>query len=109
MPARENIWVQASSSQASAASSHETWFWAKPSSNRLRSPVSFVPDPVLAAGPPAVPQLEVGELAFPGVGGDGGEPVAVEVGEPQLGSGVRRSLRTMTRIPAGRRKGRAAR
>src|SRR6516164_9830266 len=35
-------------------------------------------DPVLAAGPPAVPQLQVGELAFLGVGGEGGEPVAVD-------------------------------
>ena len=43
-----------------------------------------IADAVLAAGPAAVPQLQVRELAFPGVGGEGGEPVAVDVGEPQL-------------------------
>jgi hypothetical protein len=31
-----------------------------------------------------VPQLEVGELAFPRAGGERGEPVPVDVGEPQL-------------------------
>ena len=60
-----------------------------------------VPDAVLAAGPAAVPQFQVGELAFPRVGGEGGEPVPVDVGEPQLRPGCGRSLRTMTRIPAG--------
>ena len=29
------------SSQAIAASSHHSWFWAKPGSGRLRSPLSF--------------------------------------------------------------------
>jgi hypothetical protein len=58
-------------------------------------------DPVLAAGPAAVPQFQVGELAFLRVGGEGGEPVPIEVGEPQLHTGCGRSLRTMTRIPAG--------
>ncbi len=58
-------------------------------------------DPVLAADPAAVPQFQVRELAFPGVGGERGEPVPVEVGEPQLGPGCGRSLPTMTRIPAG--------
>src|SRR6202044_2835490 len=41
-------------------------------------------DPVLAAGPAAVAELEVGELAFLRVGGEGGEPGPVEAGEPQL-------------------------
>ena len=46
-------------------------------------------DPVLAAGPPAVPQFQVSELAFLRVGGEGGEPVPVDVGEPQLRARVR--------------------
>ena len=43
-------------------------------------------DPVLAPGPPAVPQFQVSELAFARVGGEGGEPVPVDAGEPQLRS-----------------------
>jgi hypothetical protein len=38
-------------------------------------------DPVLAACPPAVAQLQVSELPFLGVGGESGEPVAVDIGE----------------------------
>jgi hypothetical protein len=34
-------------------------------------------------------QFQVRELAFLRVGGQGGEPVAVDVGEPQLSAGVR--------------------
>jgi hypothetical protein len=60
-----------------------------------------IPDAVLAAGPVTVPQFQVRELAFPRVGGERGEPVPVEVGEPELRPGCGRSLRTMTRIPAG--------
>ena len=37
-------------------------------------------------------ELEVGELAALRVGGERGEPVPVEVGEPQLGAGVRALL-----------------
>ena len=40
-------------------------------------------DPVLAAGPAPVQQLQVRELALLRVGGEGGEPVPVDVGEPQ--------------------------
>ena len=40
-PGRASIWVQASSSQASATISHQTWFCAKPFSGRFRSPVSL--------------------------------------------------------------------
>jgi hypothetical protein len=40
-------------------------------------------------------------MAALGVGGEGGEPVAVDVGEPQLRARAGRSFRTMTRIPAG--------
>jgi hypothetical protein len=35
-----------------------------------------------------VPHFQVRELACRGVGGEVGEPVAVDVGEPQLGAGV---------------------
>jgi len=51
-----------------------------------------VADAVLAAGPAAEPQLQAGELAAFGVGGQGGEPVPVDVGEPQLRPGVRAFL-----------------
>ena len=47
-----------------------------------------VPDPVPAPGPPPVPWLRVGELAAPGVGGEGGEAVPVDVGEPQPCAGI---------------------
>jgi len=40
-PVRAMSWVQASSSQARATISHQAWFWAKPLSGRLRSPVSL--------------------------------------------------------------------
>ena len=66
-------------------------------------------DPVLAPGPAAVPELKVSELAFPRVSRESGEAVAVDVGEPQLRAGCGRSLRTMTRIPAGQEEGPAAR
>ena len=66
---------------------------AKDNSREVAQPgVLGATDPVLAAGPAAVPQLEVGELALLRVGGEGGEPVPVEVGEPQLRSGVRALL-----------------
>jgi hypothetical protein len=52
--------------------------------------------------PAAVPQFQVRKLAFLRVGGEAGEPVPVKVGEPQLRPGGGRSVRTMTRIPAGR-------
>jgi hypothetical protein len=48
-----------------------------------------------------VAEFQVSELAALGVGGEGGETVAVDVGEPQLRAGVRAFLRTMTRIPRG--------
>jgi hypothetical protein len=37
-------------------------------------------DPVLAPGPPPVPQFQVRELAFSRVGGEGREPAAVPCG-----------------------------
>ena len=43
-------------------------------------------DPVLAAGPAAVPLFQGGELTFPGVGDEAGDAVAVDVGDPQLGA-----------------------
>src|SRR5262249_7952458 len=42
------------------------------------------PDPVLAPGPAAVAQLEVGELPALGAGGEAGEPVTAGIGEPPL-------------------------
>ena len=48
-------------------------------------------DPVLAPCPAAVPQFQVRELALLRAGGEGGEPVPVDIGEPQLrrpGAGV---------------------
>ena len=49
-------------------------------------------DPVLAAGPAAVPQFQVGELAAAWCWWRSGEPVPVDVGEPQLRAGVRAFL-----------------
>jgi len=45
-------------------------------------------DPVFAAGPAPVPQFEVLQLAGAGVGGERGQPVAIDVVEAELGSGV---------------------
>ena len=69
--------------------------------------VFCVADAVLAAGPAAVPQLEVGQLtsraAGRGVGRERGDPVAVDVLDPQWAPGWGRFLRMTTRIPAGQR------
>jgi hypothetical protein len=54
-PSRAGICIQAVSSQAIATSSHQTWFWSKPCSGWLRSPGLGRADPVLTAGPAAVP------------------------------------------------------
>ena len=45
-------------------------------------------DPVLAPGPAAMPQFQVRELPVLGVGGEAGEAVAIDVGEPQLRAGM---------------------
>ena len=45
-------------------------------------------DAVLAAGPAAVAQFEVGQLPAGGVGGERGDPVPVGVGDAQLRAGV---------------------
>ncbi len=60
--------IQASSSQASATISHQTWFWACPSQQRqvAQARVLGAPDPVLAPGPPPVPQFQAGELSAAG-------------------------------------------
>jgi hypothetical protein len=47
------------------------------------------PDPVLGAGATSVPQLQNGQLALGGVGGERGDPVSVDVGDPQLRPRVR--------------------
>jgi len=48
-------------------------------SHRARSPI-----PTTIAGAAAVAQFEVSELPAAGVGGEAGEPVAINAGEPQL-------------------------
>ena len=47
-----------------------------------------LPDAVLAACVPAVPQLKGLELSAAGVGGERDESVPVDVVEPELGAGV---------------------
>jgi len=46
------------------------------------------PDPVLAAGSATVPELQGLQGAGCGVGGERGEPVAVDIVETQLSAGV---------------------
>lgn len=47
------------------------------------------PDPVLDAGPAAVPKLQHRQIIAWCVGGEAGDPVPVGVGQPQLRAGVR--------------------
>jgi hypothetical protein len=90
VPVRASSWVQASSSQARETISHQSWFWAKPWRGRFRSPVSFAQRIRSSQrGPLPVAEFQVSELPFLRVGGEGGEPVPVEVGEPQLRARVR--------------------
>jgi len=51
--------------------------------------VLHVPNPVLTPCSPAVPQFQVRELPAGGVRDERGEPVPLEVGEPELRTGVR--------------------
>ena len=44
-------------------------------------------DPVLAPGPAAMAEFEIGELPAAGAGGKAGEPVPADVGEAQLRAG----------------------
>src|SRR4051794_41939802 len=46
------------------------------------------PDAVLGPGAAAVPQLQIGQLSTGGVGDEGGDPMSVDVGDPQLGAGM---------------------
>ena len=93
VPVRASICIQARSSQARATISHQIWFWVEVVQRQVaQAGVLGVADPVLAAGPAAVTQFEVGELPAGGVGGERGEPVPVDVGEAQLGAGVRAFL-----------------
>ena len=43
-----------------------------------------VADPVLAAGPPPMAQFQIGQLPADAVGRERGQPVPVDIGEPQL-------------------------
>ena len=77
---RASICIQAVSSTASATIAHQIWFWAKSnSSESAQAGVLGDVDAVLAAGPAAVADLEVGELgarpAGAGVGGERGDAV----------------------------------
>ena len=54
----------------------------------VESGVLGASDAVLASGPQPVPDFEVGELAGARVGGQGGEPVSVDVVEAQPRAGV---------------------
>jgi hypothetical protein len=72
----------------------------------LRSPAALpFADAVLDAGVLAVPQFQPGDLAgddaAAGVGEERGHAVPVHVGEGELGAGVGRSLRKISRDPAG--------
>ena len=88
-PCRASICIQAVISTASATTAHQIRFAAKECRGRFARPVSFADqDPVLAARPAPVAQLEVGELAGAGVGDERGDPHPVDVLEPQLGAGV---------------------
>jgi hypothetical protein len=102
-PVRTISWVQASSSQARAAISHHKLVLGEALQRQVPQPGALsVPDSVLAPGPAAVLELQVGELPAPGVSGEGGEPVAVGVGEPRLRPGVGGVPQwTMACIPAG--------
>ena len=61
---RASICAQAMSSQASATTAHQIRFWSNSCRGRLVRPgVLRGADAVLAAGPAAVAQFQVGELA----------------------------------------------
>lgn len=49
-------------------------------------------DAVLGPDPQPVTELELGDRAVRGVGGETGQPHTVRIPEPQLGSGVRSFL-----------------
>ena len=68
---------------------HQIRFWSNPCRGEVRQPGGLgLPDPVLAAGPATMPELELLEGAASGVGRERGEPVAVDVIEAELRSGV---------------------
>ena len=72
-----------------ATSSHQIWFCVEAVQREVpQAGVLRAPDPVLAPRPAAVAQFQVGELPGPGVGGEGGDAVPADVGEPQLRAGV---------------------
>ena len=58
-------------------------------------------DPVPRPGPAAVPQLQRGQVGAGMVGGETGDPVPVDIGQAQLGTGMGPPLRAITRIPGG--------
>ena len=54
--------------------------------------VLLAADAVFGAGPAAVAEFQVGELTLFGVGDEAGDAAAVDVGEAQLGAGMRAFL-----------------
>ena len=99
---RESICIQVSCAQAIATSSHEIWFLVKAVQRKVAQPGVFgVADAVLAPGAATVPKFQVSERAALSVGSEGGEPVPVNIGEPQLRARRGRSLQTIARVPSG--------
>ena len=93
VPVRASMVVQARSSQARATiSAPDLVLGVAVQGEVAQAGVLGAADPVLAPGAAAVPEFQVGELAALGAGGEAGEAVAVDVGEPQLRAGVRAFL-----------------
>lgn len=70
--------------------SSQIWFWAVSCRGKVaQAGVAGISDAVFAAGPSAVTEFEIGELAACHVGREAGQPPPVDVGEAQLGAGVR--------------------
>ena len=89
VPVRASICIHAVSSVASMTTATQIWFCEKSCRGRFFSPVSFALR--MRSSQRARRRCRSsrsGELPTFGVGGERGEPVAVGVGEPQLGAGV---------------------
>jgi hypothetical protein len=89
VPVRASICIQASNSHARATISHQIWVLLITVQRQVPQPgVLRAADPVLAAGP-AVPQFQVSQLPGLSAGGKRGEPVPVDIGEPELRTRMR--------------------
>ncbi len=88
-PCRASVCIQAVISAASATTAHQMPVRGEGVQGQVgQAGVLGQADPVLAARPAPVAQLEVGELASSGVGDERGDAHAVDVLEAQLGAGV---------------------